>query len=93
MHALIDTVGSVVPLIQAGKIRALGVSSAERVRCCRMSRRSRDRTGLQRRGWLGIGAPKDTPAEIVQRLNREINAVLNEAAIKSKMADSAAIRL
>ena len=33
------------------------------------------------------GAPKDTPAEIVQRLNREINAVLGDPAIRSKMAD------
>jgi tripartite-type tricarboxylate transporter receptor subunit TctC len=38
-------------------------------------------------GWLGIGAPKGTPSEIVERLNREINAVLNDPAIKSKMAE------
>jgi tripartite-type tricarboxylate transporter receptor subunit TctC len=38
-------------------------------------------------GWLGIGAPKDTPAQIVERLNREIGTVLNDPAIKSKMAD------
>ena len=38
-------------------------------------------------GWLGIGAPRDTPAEIVQRLNREINAVLADPTIKTRMTD------
>ena len=36
-------------------------------------------------GWLGIGAPRDTPAEIVQRLNREINAVLADPTIKGRL--------
>ena len=38
-------------------------------------------------GWLGIGAPKGTPAEIVERLNREVNAALADPAVKARMAD------
>ena len=38
-------------------------------------------------GWLGIGVPKGTPAEIVERLNREANAVLVEPAVKVRMAE------
>ena len=38
-------------------------------------------------GWLGIGVPKGTPAEIVERLNREVNAVLADPAVKARMAD------
>jgi tripartite-type tricarboxylate transporter receptor subunit TctC len=38
-------------------------------------------------GWLGIGAPKGTPAEIVERLNREINAALADPVVKARMAD------
>jgi tripartite-type tricarboxylate transporter receptor subunit TctC len=88
VQALFDTVGTSFPLIQGGKIRALGVSSTERVRMLPdVQTISETVPGYNVGGWLGIGAPKDTPAEIVQRLNREIGAVLNEAAIKSKMAD------
>ena len=38
-------------------------------------------------GWLGIGVPKGTPAEIVERLNREVNAALADPAVKARMAD------
>jgi tripartite-type tricarboxylate transporter receptor subunit TctC len=38
-------------------------------------------------GWLGIGVPKGTPAEIVERLNREVNAVLADPAVKARMAE------
>ncbi len=38
-------------------------------------------------GWLGVGVPKGTPAEIVERLNREVNAALVDPAVKARMAD------
>ena len=38
-------------------------------------------------GWLGIGVPKGTPAEIVERLNREINAALADPTVKARMAE------
>ena len=88
VQALFDTVGTSFPLIQAGKIRALGVSSTERVRMLpNVQTIAETVPGYTVTGWLGIGAPKGTPAEIVQRLNREIDAVLNEPTIKSKMAE------
>ena len=88
VQALFDTVGTSFPLIQAGKIRALGVSSTERVRMLpNVQTIAESVPGYNVGGWLGIGAPKDTPAEIVQRLNREINTVLNEPAIKAKMLE------
>src|SRR5439155_9610019 len=37
--------------------------------------------------WYGIGAPKNTPAGIVDRLNREINAVLAEPSMKARLGD------
>ena len=88
VQALFDTVGTSFPLIQAGKIRALGVSSTERVRMLpNVQTIAETVPGYNVGGWLGIGAPKDTPAEIVQRLNREIGTVLNEPAIKAKMLE------
>jgi len=38
-------------------------------------------------GWLGIGAPKGTSAEVVERLNREVNAALADPLVKARMAD------
>jgi tripartite-type tricarboxylate transporter receptor subunit TctC len=88
VHALFDTVGTSFPLIQAGKIRALGVSSTERVRMLPDVQTIAETVpGYTVTGWLGIGAPKGTPPEIVARLNKEIAAVLNEPAIKSKMLE------
>jgi len=88
VQALFDTVGTSFPLIQAGKIRALGVSSMERVRMLPDVQTIAETVpGYTVTGWLGIGAPKGTPAEIVQRLNREIGVVLNEPAIRAKMLE------
>jgi len=42
--------------------------------------------------WYGLGAPKNTPADIIDRLNREINAALADPAMKARFADSAASR-
>ena len=38
-------------------------------------------------GWLGIGAPKGTPAEVIDRLNKEINAVLADPEIAARLAN------
>jgi tripartite-type tricarboxylate transporter receptor subunit TctC len=43
--------------------------------------------GYEASGWFGIGAPKNTPAEIVGRLNHEINAGLADPKMKARLAD------
>jgi tripartite-type tricarboxylate transporter receptor subunit TctC len=43
--------------------------------------------GYEAAGWLGIGAPKNTPAEIVDKLSNEINAALSNPGIKARIAD------
>ena len=43
--------------------------------------------GFEANTWQGIGAPKNTPAEIVEKLNREINAALADARIKARLAE------
>lgn len=90
VHALFDTVGVSLTLIQSSKLRALGVSSTERIRALPdVPTIAETVPGYTVSGWLGIGVPQGTPGEIVQRLNREINAVLNEPAIKSRLTDLA----
>ena len=43
--------------------------------------------GFEASGWYGIAAPKDTPAEIVERLNKEIGAGLNDPKTKARLAE------
>ena len=44
-------------------------------------------SGYEASGWFGIGAPKNTPVEIIEKLNREINAGLGEPKMKARLAD------
>jgi tripartite-type tricarboxylate transporter receptor subunit TctC len=88
IHALFDTVGASRTLVEGGKLRALGVTSAQRVAALpNVPAIAETVPGYTVIGWLGVGTPKNTPAPIVQRLNKEINAVLDEPAIKARMAD------
>jgi tripartite-type tricarboxylate transporter receptor subunit TctC len=87
-HAMFDAIGSAVPQIQSGALRALGVTAATRMRVLPdVPAISEVVTRFEVMGWLGFGAPKGTPADIVERLNREVNAVLADPAIKARMAE------
>ena len=44
-------------------------------------------SGYEASAWLGLGAPKNTPAEIIDKLNREINAGLADPKLKARLAD------
>jgi tripartite-type tricarboxylate transporter receptor subunit TctC len=43
--------------------------------------------GYEASNWFGLGAPKATPAEIVEKLNKEINAALADPKMKARLAD------
>ncbi len=47
--------------------------------------------GYEASGWNGVGVPKGTPAEIIDKLNREINTALADPKIKARLADLGAI--
>jgi tripartite-type tricarboxylate transporter receptor subunit TctC len=49
--------------------------------------------GYESSFWTGIGAPKNTPSEIVEKLNEEINAGLTDPKLKARLADLGAIPL
>jgi len=72
--------------IRAGKLRALGVTVAQRVEILPDVPTVGDFVpGYEASGFLGFGAPKNTPAEIVDRLNREINAGLADPKIRERL--------
>jgi tripartite-type tricarboxylate transporter receptor subunit TctC len=74
--------------IKAGKLRAIGVTTATRSNALPdVPAIGEYLRGYDASGWQGIGAPKDTPQEIVDRLNHDINAVLADAATKARFAD------
>jgi tripartite-type tricarboxylate transporter receptor subunit TctC len=88
VDAMFDPVGTAVPQVQAGALRALGVSATKRLSVLPDVALIEDFVpGYQVTGWLGIGAPKDTPAEVIERLNRETNATLADPVIKARMAE------
>jgi tripartite-type tricarboxylate transporter receptor subunit TctC len=43
--------------------------------------------GYDASGWYGVGAPKNTPTEVIDKLNKAINAVLADPAVKARLAD------
>jgi tripartite-type tricarboxylate transporter receptor subunit TctC len=88
VHFMCDAVGSALPNIQSGRLRALGVSATTRMRVLPDVPPIADFVpGYEVTGWLGYGAPKGTPAEIIERLNKEVNAVLAEPAINAKLLE------
>jgi tripartite-type tricarboxylate transporter receptor subunit TctC len=76
----------VLGYIASGKLRALGVTSAERLSVLPdVPAIGEVVTGYEGSGWAGIGAPKDTPADIVEKLNKEINAVMANPAMTARL--------
>jgi tripartite-type tricarboxylate transporter receptor subunit TctC len=74
--------------IRAGKLRALAVTTAARSELLPDIPTVADfLPGFEASFWIGIGAPKNTPAEIVDKLNKEINAGLADPGIKTRLAD------
>jgi tripartite-type tricarboxylate transporter receptor subunit TctC len=88
VHAMFDAIGSAVPQIQSGALRALGVTAMTRLRVLPdVPAIAEVVPGFAVTGWLGIGVPKGTPAEIVERLNAQVNAALADPLVKARMAD------
>ena len=88
VHAMFDAIGAAVPHIQSGALRALGVTATARLRVLPDVPLIGDSVpGYAVSGLLGVGAPKGTPAEIVDRLNKEVNATLADPKIKARMAE------
>ncbi len=74
--------------IRAGKLRALGVTSATRSDALPgVPAVAEFVPGFEASIWHGIGAPKETPAALIGRLNREVNAVLADPKVKERFAD------
>jgi tripartite-type tricarboxylate transporter receptor subunit TctC len=77
-----------IGFIRAGKLRAVGVTSAAASDALpSIPPIAQFVPGYEANIWHGIAAPKSTPAEIVAKVNHEVNAVLADPAIKAKLAN------
>ena len=93
-QVMFDNVPTSIEYIRAGKIRPLAVTSATRIELFPELPTVADYVpGYEAAAWYGIGAPKGTPPEIVEKLNREINAILAEREVKAKLAALGASQL
>jgi tripartite-type tricarboxylate transporter receptor subunit TctC len=80
--------------IRAGKLRALAVTGVTRIDVLPDVPTVGDfLPGYEASTWLGFGAPKNTPAEIVDKLNHEINAALADPKMKARIAELGAAPL
>ena len=89
---LIASVGTVMPHLKTGRLRALGVSSAKRSPALPdVPAIAETVPGYEARGWNGILAPAGTPKAIVDRLNREIVLVVKSAEFLKQLATEGAV--
>ena len=83
-----DGVSGSLDHVRSGRLRALGVTTAERADVLPdVPSIAEFVPGYEAGGWYGIGVPKNVPAEVVDKLNREINAGLADAKLKTRLAD------
>jgi tripartite-type tricarboxylate transporter receptor subunit TctC len=82
------SVPSPIEHIRTGKLRALAVTTAMRADALPdIPTFAEFVPGYEASFWYGVGAPKSTPAEIVEKLNKEINAGLADPKLKARLAD------
>jgi tripartite-type tricarboxylate transporter receptor subunit TctC len=88
VHVIFDNMPSVLQHIRAGSLRALAVTSTARSPLLPdVPPLAETIPGYEASALFGMGAPKNTPKEIIEKLNKEINAVLAEPAIKARLVD------
>jgi tripartite-type tricarboxylate transporter receptor subunit TctC len=79
---------SSIEYIRTGKVRALAITTATRLESVPEIPTVGDFVpGYEASGWQGVGAPKNTPTEIVDILNKEISAILADPKVKARLAD------
>jgi tripartite-type tricarboxylate transporter receptor subunit TctC len=88
VQVMFPTMSASIQYVRAGNLRALAVTTATRSDALpQVSTVSDFVPGFEATLWTGIGAPKNTPADIVDKLNREINAGFADPTIKARLAD------
>jgi len=87
VQVVFGTISSCIQYIRGGMLRALAVTTLTRSDVLpEIPTLAEFVPGYEASQWYGIGAPKDTPAEVIDKLNTEINAVTADPLIKARLA-------
>jgi tripartite-type tricarboxylate transporter receptor subunit TctC len=88
VQVIFDVMANSIEHVRAGRLRALAVTAAMRSpKLPEVPAVGEFVPGYEASGWQGIGAPRDTPTEVIDILNREINAGLADTKMKTRFAD------
>jgi len=88
VQLMFDVTPSSLPHVKSGKLRPLGVTSATRLDVLPDVPPVGDfLPGYQAAGWIGFGAPRGTPPEIIEKLSKEVTAAVADPQIKARLAD------
>jgi tripartite-type tricarboxylate transporter receptor subunit TctC len=94
VHVMFDNMPSSIEHIRSGRLRALGVSTPRRLDVLPdVPTVAESVPGFETSAFAGLGAPKDTPDEIVRLLNREVNAGLADATLRARIIDLGGVPL
>jgi tripartite-type tricarboxylate transporter receptor subunit TctC len=90
VQMMCDNISTSIDYIRAGRLRALAVTTATRSEVLpELPTVSDFLPGFEQSAIFGVGAPRDTPTAIIERLNTEINAGLADSKLKARLADLA----
>jgi tripartite-type tricarboxylate transporter receptor subunit TctC len=88
VQVIFGTMPAVIEFVKAGKLRALAVTTAARSEALPdVPSVGEFVPGYEASQWYGIGAPRNTPAEVIERLNKETNAALADPKMKARLAE------
>jgi tripartite-type tricarboxylate transporter receptor subunit TctC len=88
VQVMFTTMPASIQYVRAGKLRALAVTTATRSEALPdVPAVGEFVAGYEASSWWGVGAPKNTPSAIVEKLNKEINAALADPKLKARLAD------
>ncbi len=88
VQVMFDNMPSSLPHIQAGTLRALGVTTAARSDALpNVPTVAETVPGYEASAFFGMSMPKGTPAEVIEKLNKEINAGLADPGVKARLAE------
>jgi tripartite-type tricarboxylate transporter receptor subunit TctC len=92
VQVLFASLPSSIEYIRTGKLRGLAITSATRSEAAPdLPAVAEFFPGYEVSSWYGIGSPRNTPADVVETLNREVNAGLADAKLKAQLADQGGI--
>ena len=88
VQVVFGSIPASIQYVRTGKLKALAVTTTTRAEALPDLPSVGDFVpGYEASTWYGLGAPSNTPAEIIDRLNREINAGLDDPALKARLAE------